>query len=381
MKKLLLFILPLLLALSAKASEFTVDGYDYLGFEIISENPNEVSVVHFSEQYWEGDGTLEIPSTVRRNNADYTVTTIGDRAFGSAEITEIILPNTITTIGEEAFCNSALTSMIVPNSVTSIGKHAFTGSAISVIELSNSITEIVPEAFYECKQLKTIEIPNSVKEIGAKTFEQCVSLTTVTIPNSVTRIAERAFCACISLASIEIPNSVTRIEFGTFTSCTSLSSVVIPNSVTIIEDCAFFMCESLTSVTIPASVTEFGKEVFRSCPSLTTVNYETAEPIEGEKVIFEDDIYERATLNVAVGGLDKAQTTSPWKYFANIKEVDFSGIEDVVADLDPEAPVEVYDLNGIKVLSGVKAIETVDNLPAGLYIVRQGNVSRKIAIK
>lgn len=71
----------------------------------------------------------------------------------------------------------------------------------------------------------------------------------------------------------------------------------------------------------------------------------------------------------------------PWSYevdyskYSNMVDVTLpqSGVADV--ELDPNAPVSVYDLQGRKVAS------STDNLPAGLYIVRQGDNSRKIIIK
>ncbi|MDE6554101.1 MAG: hypothetical protein K2K98_14245, partial [Muribaculaceae bacterium] len=43
--------------------------------------------------------------------------------------------------------------------------------------------------------------------------------------------------------------------------------------------------------------------------------------------------------------------------------------------LDPEAPVKVFDLNGIYVG------ETMEGLQQGTYIVRQGNVAKKVRVR
>lgn len=57
-----------------------------------------------------------------------------------------------------------------------------------------------------------------------------------------------------------------------------------------------------------------------------------------------------------------------------------AGIMDVVgsessSDIDPNAPVEVFTLQGTKVS------DSVDKLSAGIYIVRQGNKVKKIAVR
>lgn len=54
---------------------------------------------------------------------------------------------------------------------------------------------------------------------------------------------------------------------------------------------------------------------------------------------------------------------------------DFSGIEEVEAELDVDAPCDIYNLNGAKVG------ESIDALAPGIYIVHQGNNVKKIAVK
>ncbi len=237
-----------------------------------------------------------------------------------------------------------------------------------------SVTSI-KEAFKKCSFLTSVTIPNSVTTIGRSAFECCSGLTSVIIPNSVTSIGDYAFDYCSGLTSVTIPNSVTAIGGFAFRSCSGLTSVTIPNSVTSIGPSAFSGCSGLTSVTIPNSVTTIGGSAFYGCNELVEVNYDTTKPVSARKSLFSDGIYKTATLNVAVGALDNVYSTEPWMYFVNIKESDFSGIEEVIAELDPNASIEVYNLNGVKVA------DTIENLPIGLYIIRQGKVAKKVAVK
>ena len=74
------------------------------------------------------------------------------------------------------------------------------------------------------------------------------------------------------------------------------------------------------------------------------------------------------------------QATTPWNKFLNISDEPLlSGIEDVVADgvdaIDFAMPYEVYNLQGA--LVG----QSTDGLAAGVYIVRQGEKSAKVAIR
>ncbi len=73
--------------------------------------------------------------------------------------------------------------------------------------------------------------------------------------------------------------------------------------------------------------------------------------------------------------------TSPWNMFSIIVEKDpeLSAIDKVegeaVESIDYSAPYEVYSLQGIRLAA------SLDQLPAGLYVVRQGSHTAKIAIQ
>ena len=136
---------------------------------------------------YEGDkpaGVLNIPATVTINGIEYSVTSIGEKAFENCDnLQSVTIPNSVTSIGDCAFaaCNS-LQSITIPNKVTSIGNHAFEN----------------------CTNLQSITIPNKVTSIGAYAFSWCENLQSVTIPNSVTSIGNHAFEFCYSLQYVNI---------------------------------------------------------------------------------------------------------------------------------------------------------------------------------
>ena len=176
--------------------------------------------------------TLVIPATLD----SYTVTSIANSAFESANLNGVTIPPSITSIGRRAFNYNQITSVTIPNSVTSISDSAFSSN-----------------------QLTSITIPSSVTSIGNGAFSNNY-LTSVTIPNSVTSIGEGAF-SWNQLTSVTIPSSVTSIGQSSFAR-NQLTSVTIPNSVTIIGGNAFFY-NLLTNVTIPASVTAIEPYAFQ----------------------------------------------------------------------------------------------------------------------
>ena len=268
-------ILSVIFSISASAYDIEVDGIYY---NLVSKG----KIAEVTEGDGKYSGSITIPSSIKVNDAKYTVTSIGKSAF--------------------SFC-TGLTSITIPNSVTSIGE----------------------SAFFNCSSLTSITIPNSVTSIVWGCFSGCSSLTSVTIPNSVTSIDMVAFEGCSGLTSVTIPNSVSKIEMDTFSDCSGLTSVTIPNSVASIEYGAFSGCSSLTSITIPNSVRIIESGAFQSCSNLENF-YCYAEKFSsiGDD-IFKDSYTEYATLHVPSSAISYYQTTEPWSGFGTIKALEGTG--------------------------------------------------------
>lgn len=153
-----------------------------------------------------GKDTYNIPEKVTHDGAEYTVTSIGYRAFyGCSSLASVVIPSSVTSIGDGTFDNcTGLVSVDIPSSVTSIGSDAFKG----------------------CSSLAYADIPHSVTSMGRYAFWGCSSLASVVIPNSVTSIGEGTFSYCTGLVSVDIPYSVTSIGDGAFTNCNNLKKLV-----------------------------------------------------------------------------------------------------------------------------------------------------------
>ena len=64
--------------------------------------------------------------------------------------------------------------------------------------------------------------------------------------------------------------------------------------------------------------------------------------------------------------------THPEQIFSEIKEApEYSGITDIASDMDASGPLYVFDLYGRQVG------QDIDGLAPGIYIIRQGNNSKK----
>ena len=262
-----LILMPIL----SYAYDFEVEGIYYN----INPDGETVSVTYREEEESSYSGDVVIPSEVTYDNKTYSVTEIGEWAFGfSTELQSVIIPNSVTKIGDYAFyvCEN-MKSIIIPDSVTKIGESAFiVCKALSSISIGNSVTEIGNSAFCDCQKLTSVVIPNSVITIGDEVFMYCRYLTSITIGNSVTTIGRMAFAECDNLTSIVIPDSVTEIGFQAFCECDNLTSVTMSNSVTTLEGGIFRTCHKLASFTIPNSVKKISDYAFESCHNMTSIN-------------------------------------------------------------------------------------------------------------
>ncbi|MBO5854191.1 MAG: leucine-rich repeat domain-containing protein, partial [Bacteroidales bacterium] len=141
MKKLLLFIAILISGMGLFAQNIgdntiiDYDGYS-LQYTVTSTDPAECEVV-CSEQP-SSPTEITIPSAVTISGMEFSVTSIGNYAFESCDITSIEIPNSVTSIGDYAFyfC-SGLTSIEIPASLAYFGQDAITGCS--------NITSIIVE--------------------------------------------------------------------------------------------------------------------------------------------------------------------------------------------------------------------------------------------
>lgn len=342
--------MALLLPQVASAYDFEVDNLYY----DINDDGASVVVNGYSKDII---GEMVIPSSVAYNGKNYSVTSIGVRAFyGCKGLTSLIIPSTVTEINAQAFfeCKS-LTCLNIPNSVIKIDVSAFAFcSGLTNVTISKSVTEIGYYAFYGCTSLTSIIIPKSVTVVNGSSFGGCTGLTSIivedgnkvydsrdncnaivetasntlimgcentTIPNSVTKIGLKAFADFIGLRSVAIPNSVKVIGIGAFAGCIGLTDVTIPYSVTTIGELAFTDCTGLTNVTIPNSVTIIGTGAFYGCSGLTSIHSRIVNPSDClivERVFSEVD-KDKCILYVPPKSIGLYKKAEQWRDFKNIK--------------------------------------------------------------
>lgn len=350
----------------------------------------------------------------------------------------VLFNKDITTIIQ---CPGAKTECFIPHTVTEIGGFAFEGCTnLTSITIPESVTKIGHKAFALCNNLNSIAIPCSITEISANTFEFC-GIRSITIPYSVTKIGDNVFDNCWHLTSITIPCSVVEIGSHVFSDCYNLTSVVIPSSIKCLKNAFFSDCSNLTTIynlnSVPQSV---GEMAFSNVPGGATVyvpkgtarEYSAAvgwncfsnfremgsfEIVLSEQTLKLDAAGESAVLHATMTKDDDIIVVSekwissapsvvtvddfgfvravgvgdaviyfvavdydgiPHAASCNVTVIDNSRVDNVVGDA--ETPVDVFNHHGVAVLRNAEATK-IRNLPAGIYIVRQGSLAKKIAIR
>lgn len=325
MKKFLLLLFGVILSLPASAFSVIGSGtsfsYEYEGqtlqYTITDENAKTVETKgsNFATTVHKITGALVIPSKVKYNGVEYTVTGIGTCSFFQCDgMTSLVLPSTIKSIGsggfgmcmglikvaypntvsisvsskcgvisydpnnvlfENGFIYDAKKTAILyapmtlqgaftlPSTVTTIGSNAFFGCTnLSSVSLPSRLTAINNGAFQNCSSLTAIKLPETLTSIGASAFQDCSGLTSIAIPNSVTTLGDGVFKNCSGVSSLKLSNRLTSIPSGAFAYCNKIPSAEIPGTATSIGSMAFYGCSSLTSVKIPSSVKEIGSTSF-----------------------------------------------------------------------------------------------------------------------
>lgn len=329
-----------------------------------------------------------------------------------------------------------------PESLTRIPAYAFFDNrTLKRINIPETVTEIGVGAFYWCSHLSEIEIPSGVTKIEDNTFNQCSSLISVKLPDSLKSIGNYSFCAC-GLWEIEIPSSIASIDENAFYNC-YINSVKIDDiekwcqiefgnsaSNPITYACTFSVdnktishldldlgesgvgqyafCNAKNLETIRVKASSIGESAFNGCSNVKQICIDVHElldysfagnsnleaiyckrenPSAASDKTFSK--YEGIILYVPEGAVNRyVNAETCWWRFLDVKETNFSNLDEIfspnLSSIDnifitnenkSDGPMEIYSINGVKIGN------STSNLPAGIYIVRQGNTVKKVAVK
>ncbi len=230
---------------------------------------------------------------------------------------------------------------------------------------SNAVFSVPATVTYKGIQLKVIDV-------GAYAFYHHDYLTDITLDNNGV-IDDYAFYNCIKLQSVTFGNNIPEIKNHTFENCEVLKKVENSPALISIGEWAFSGCVGMEYFSVGDKATSFGKEAFSDCTGLTEFySYAATPPVCGDQAL--DDINKwNCRLYVPIGSESLYKEAPQWKDFFYIDGVE-SGIDTIFID-SKNNDIEIFDINGIKLTT------RLEDLPAGIYIVRQGKNVKKIAVK
>ncbi len=370
-------------------------------------------------------GRKEYIAAITSVDIPASIMSIGQSAFSSSTLNDVVIPETVKTIGNYAFSKCKdLKKAVVNGGMESMGTHLFDGcesletaiiaeghtvipaysfrdcKALSEVSLPSTLKEIggsseLGGAFVNCSSLRSIDLPEGLisigdmgfyvtgltslilpegfKTLGYSAFQSCRSLEEVKLPSTLENLPKAAFRHCSALESIEIPDGIAVIEGGEynegcFDHCSSLKNVTLSSNLKEIKAYAFNAC-SISSIILPESVEELGYRAF--CPvkdiEMKSVKCFAKEPpVLGESVFFEEVMPSEMEVLVPESTLDLYRSAEVWKDF------NLTGFPDVTSVLVTTAATPthwtVYTLDGRQLLDTANR-SALGTLIPGLYII------------
>ncbi|MDL2300395.1 leucine-rich repeat protein, partial [Clostridiaceae bacterium OttesenSCG-928-D20] len=221
-----------------------------------------------ADQFWKLLGSI---STI---NIDEAVI-IGDYAFSSCRVRDLVLPN-VEIIGEYGFNSCSAYTVSLPK-VKEIKASGFRSSIFIKTVYFPELETLGDAAFlnYSSGYIVGIDAPK-LTSMGDRAFQNQTSLEEINIP-VLESMGALAFSGCTSLKTIDAPQ-VTTIGTQVFYKCEGLTSANFPLA-TYIPDTIFSLCTNLKTASFPLA-TSIGKSAFRSCTNLNSVEVPLAQTVE-----------------------------------------------------------------------------------------------------
>ena len=254
-----------------------------------------------------GDGEIENDPSFRDKEGitdivfDGKITAVGDNAFISAQVENIVLPESVANIGSTPLNSSYCRSITIPNKECVIEDSSSTiPSSIVIIGYSGSTAETYARKYgKKFKDIETGEITQAgnltddisysvtdgvltisgkgvipdydTYDTGSSPFCNNTEITSAVIEKGITTIGSSLLRGCSGIKEVTIPEGVTAINNYAFGGCEGLTDISLPDTLKTIGYSAFYNCTSLVSVTIPASVEKLEYSALSSCYVLDEV--------------------------------------------------------------------------------------------------------------
>ncbi|MDE6008938.1 MAG: leucine-rich repeat domain-containing protein [Muribaculaceae bacterium] len=360
---------------------------------------------------------------------------ISSEAFMGCSLLEVVdLSETaLTGISDNTFSGChALEEIILPETVRTIGGYAFNGTALRDIDFAANVNEIGYGAFADCRRLVSANLPKSVTNVSENTFANCPRLIASSMFSGVESIGANVFngdskLANISCAAAEAPEAASGAfdgirlryvsltvpgmsfrpylnapQWGRFQSIQNKIPLTIDDGIEVSSIAETEYQDMLKEDALEEAMRESSSEPALLTRSLERRSMQTRAAAEGR--IFAS-LFDGAQIQTGSEGTGTRIFINPQEG-VEVTSIKYDGKEmiseyknnsillpagsqgalviktsegyssvDKLPAQQFEGPVEVFDLNGIKIA------DSTENLSKGIYIVRQGTAVRKIVVK
>lgn len=334
---------------------------------------------------------------------------LSDSSFEDTWIESIVIPEGVAEIPVNCFnwCRR-LKKVVLPSTLKTIADLAFYAAGVDEMTLPDGLDSIGTASLY-ATSFSEIIVPNSVRKIGNAAFHGNVNMKRIVFPAGMTSIPSRVCSGCPNLEEAQIPKTVKEIGLYAFSGCHNLKNILLPPNLERVGAEAFEGCQ-LDSLVFPATVKYLGGSAFVSESIQKIYSLSPEPPVCGhvssnpERHTFYGSIRQDIPVYVPYGSAKKYRNAFGWSYFTNYIETDRFPTGIVSARTDNAGRYKVYgrdsrlviEDSGVHSVSVLYSIHRIDGrligrgsliktytsevLPHDVYIVRVGDVVRKIKL-
>ncbi|MEG1923682.1 MAG: leucine-rich repeat domain-containing protein, partial [Clostridia bacterium] len=162
------------------------------------------------------DSTFEKCLLLQHFEISEKVTTLGNFAFCSSGLLEVVIPATVKDIGMYTFFESRLKSIVcyadIIHAMQTFGKLL----DLETVDFYGKIGSIDGYDFSESAKVKVVNFHNDVATIENFTFDKMLALETVNFYGNISKISELAFNNCPILETVMFYKNIGTIEYSTY---------------------------------------------------------------------------------------------------------------------------------------------------------------------
>ncbi len=356
---------------------------------------------------------------------------------GCSSLTNIILPPNLKYIDSEVFANTALESIELPATVESIGNNAFQGTKLRAVTIPEGVSDIASQTFADCPRLINVNFPGSLKTIGTNAMQNSTRVSGLSCPSVEAPSAETGAFATLSArkCSLTVPRQSYRAylsapQWGIFANLINSLNVTVPENAVLTavdeEEYQEIVEEEALIAEAEAPIEEEeepeenedenGEDENENNPApsrakirqaaretLTTTGRNYAQLFDGatlgspktamgtrifinlkENTKLKSVFYNNKDVTDQVEDYSLLLPQNAMGTLEIVTEAILTGIEDVVSttsgSIAADAECVVFDTTGRFVTSGLRC-ELESTLAPGLYILKSGALTEKIAVK